>query len=930
VYGTSYQVTLLKGLPAQSGARLEADETVEVSLGDRPAVVALSGDGFILPRAASNGLTVQTVNVDRVTVRVLRMSDRLLPNEIRRPMGWRETQALSGKQITRYQLREMIKGSASLVWSGTMTIERDHNRNVQTAFPLSDVIEPGQTGAYLVIAENAATATPERFFTGRRTREDDDRYDELWVNMPAHWVIATDIALSTMSGADGLHIFARSLVSADPLAGVKLSLVAAGQDVLGEAATDADGQVVFAPGLLRGKGANAAASITAYGAGGDFTLLDLNRPAFDLSDRGVAGRPAAGPIEAFLYTERGIYRPGDTAPVMALLRDAAGRAIDTMPVTLVLRRPDGLEAKRFVLPAQPQGGFRQDVGLSRSAARGVWSVEALVDPTGAPVGRVQFEVQDFVPQKLKVTLSSAAAVLRPGDPLDVALEGQFLYGAPAAGLAGEAELRIMRDPAPVPQAKGYRFGLADEKIDDTVQKLTLPPADEAGHARISDILQPVATSSAPLKGVLSAGLFEPSGRLVSDQLELPIRQHPLLIGVKPRFADDRAEEGKDAAFDILVFDESLRPIARPGLHWRLIRENRVYDWLRSGSDWTWHYHVVDQPLASGDIDAPVGAPAVLSQAVDWGYYRLVVDDPATQAATSVRFQSGWMATTESADTPDRVEVTVEKPLFAPGETARLRIQGPFAGKAQVTIASDRIFETRQVAVAKEGTVIDVKASEAWGAGAYVLVSLYRPLAVGRPHDPVRAVGLAWLGIDPKPRTLSIALAAPEKSSPRHHLAVPIKVEGASGQGDTFVSLAAVDEGVLQLTHFATPDPARFFFGKRRLGVELRDDYGRLLDGSAAPGAIRAGGDAAASSIGGEGLAVVSNRTVALFSGPVRLDASGSGEVVLDLPDFEGQLRLMAVAYNREAVGRAESRLIVRDAVVAELSLPRFLAPGDSA
>jgi alpha-2-macroglobulin len=487
----------------------------------------------------------------------------------------------------------------------------------------------------------------------------------------------------------------------------------------------------------------------------------------------------------------------------------------------------------------------------------------------------------------------------------------------------------------VPSAKGYRFGLVDERVDDIVQTLELPAADAAGHAHIEEPLRELPQTTAPLKAELSAGLFEPGGRLASERLELPIHAQPLLIGIKPRFADDRAEEGKEAAFEIRVFEEAGAPVARQGLHWRLVRENRVYDWYRADAPWTWHYHVVDESLASGEFDAPAGGPAVLAQPVQWGYYRLVVDDPATHAASSVRFQAGWMATADAADTPDRVEVTVEKPVLAPGETTRLHIRGPFAGKAQVAIAADRVFATRQLAVAKDGTDIEVTASQDWGAGAYVLVSLYRPLVDGRArdHEPVRAVGLAWLAIDPKPRSLSVSLGAPERAVPRHGIVVPIKIEGALGRSPTFVTLAAVDEGVLQLTRFAAPDPAQFLFGKRRLGVALRDDYGRLLDGSATRGEIRQGGDAPAAkgaAIGGEGLAVVSTRTVALFSGPVRADTDGSAQITLDLPDFEGRLRLMAVAYNHDAVGRGEAQMTVRDPIVAELALPRFLAPGDNA
>ena len=928
-YGTDYKVTLRKGMPAQSGVRTDRDETIEVSLGDRPAVVALSGDGFILPRANGKGLAVETVNVARVKIRLLRMSDRLLPSQLRSAGRYDDTPILKGGSMNRYRLRELLaRNSISLVWSGTMDVQADHNRNVETAFPLGEVIKPGEVGAYLIVAEDAAHASPESFFRAKATDEDEN-LEEGWSEIATHWVISTDIALTAVTAADGLHLFSRSLASADPLPEIKLSLLAEGQDLLAEGSTDRGGYFVFAPGLTRGTGANAPSSVVAYGPAGDFSIIDLKRAAFDLSDRGVSGRPAPQAIEAFLYTERGIYRPGQTVELMTLLRDRVGNAIGGTPLTFVLRRPDGVEANRFTMEAQPEGGFHRSVALSPSAARGIWTLEAYVDPSGSPVGRVEFDVEDFVPQKLKVTLTATTPVLRPGEPIGAMVEGTFLYGAPAAGLTGEAELRITRDPAPVPAAKDYRFGLAEEKIEDQVQNLAMANADDQGRTTIDDVLESPANMTTPLKAVLSAGLFDPGGHIVKDQIELPIRAQPLLIGIKPRFADDRAPEDKDAQFDIRVFDDAGEPIARQNLEWRLIREDHVFDWLNQGGDarWTFHYHVVDRPIASGNIDVAETSPAVLSQPVEWGDYRLVIDDPATQVATSVRFRAGWLTTPESADTPDKVGVTADKPSYAPGDIARIRVEPPFAGKAQLTIAGDRVFETRAVDVPKEGATFSFWVSPDWGPGAYAILSLYRPLDQGRARDPVRAVGVAWLGLDSKPHTLDVAIGAPDKITPRHRIVLPLKLDGAMNAEPTYVTLAAVDEGILQLTRLLTPDPTDFFFGKRRLGIDIRDDYGRLLDNDAAVGPIREGGD---TGLGGPSLPVTSTRTVALFSGPVRVAADGTARVELDIPDFEGQLRLMAVAYNHDAVGRGEAKLIVRDPVIADLALPRFLAPDDTA
>ena len=854
--GTDYKVTLANGLRSKSGDRTENAETVDVNLGDKPSRVSISGDGYILPRNTSNGLAIQTVNVDHLKIRVLRMSDRLVlsskdvlrnntENGASRYYYTQRFHTIENGGLQRYQLRELVKQEASLIWSGTMDIVRDHNRTVQTAFPLAGIIKSEQPGAYLVIAEDAANAMPDKeLSTVAASDEQNVFWRDLYETIPAHWVMVTDIALTAMTGADGLHVSARSLKSAEPLAGVKVTLLATGQDQLGQATTDANGWATFGPGLLRGHGASAAATITAYGAQGDFAILDLNRAAFDLSDRGVSGRPSPGPSEAFVYAERGVYRPGETVEVMALLRDRIGDGLINTPLTLVLRRPDGVAAKRFSLDPASEAGFHQSIPLSKTAAFGQWSVEALVDPVGEPIGRVQFNVQDFVPQTLKVTLKPSATALELEEPIALAVDGQFLYGAPAAGLKGEAEARIVRDMNPVPNAKGYSFGLLDEKFEEKIQRLEMPAADDSGHVNIVDQLEPPDAETAPLKAVISAGLFEPSGRIVKDEVELPIHSQHLLIGLKPRFSDNRAEEGKNAIVDVRTFDASGKPKAQSGLHWSLVRENRVYDWFEMNNTWRWHYHTTDEEIASGTLNVPEGAPATLSQLVTWGQYRLVVDDPETKAATSIRFVAGWAQTAESADTPDKVEVSLEKPTFKVGETARLRVKGPFAGKAQLTIAGDRVFETRQIDVAKDGTTIEVKPTPDWGGGAYAIVSLYRPLASGRPHDPVRAVGLAWMGLDVSQKTLSVAISAPDKITPRQLVNLSLNIDGVKAGEQTYVTLAAVDEGILQLTRYETPDPVKFLFGKRRLGFDIRDDYGRLLDGSADPGTIHQGGDGA--------------------------------------------------------------------------------------
>mgnify|MGYP003893813249 CR=1 FL=1 len=231
---------------------------------------------------------------------------------------------------------------------------------------------------------------------------------------------------------------------------------------------------------------------------------------------------------------------------------------------------------------------------------------------------------------------------------------------------------------------------------------------------------------------------------------------------------------------------------------------------------------------------------------------------------------------------------------------------------------------REISLSEAGTEIEVPVDAAWGPGAYIAITAYRP-GEAREGRPARALGLAWIGLDPAPRRLEVAITAPERIRPRQRVEIPIRI--ADARGEAMVTLAAVDEGILRLTGFTSPDPVAHFLGRRALGVDIRDDYGRLL--APAEGALallRQGGDGGLTGMGIQ----PPQKLVSLFSGPVRVGADGTAVFALDIPDFAGELRLMAVAWEGNRIGAASRPMIVRDQAVVEAALPRFLAPGDTA
>ena len=899
-FNNTYTLTMRKGLPAASGETLADDEIIPVELRDRPATVAF-GSGFILPRNSADGVPVTTVNVDAVQVKVVRVGDRLLSQL--------QDYVIDQREVYEYDAESYANQQGSVVWTGEMSVANLKNQAVTTTFAIGDALPAMKPGVYLVLAKDKAR---------------EGGTDDYWTPQAGQWIINTDIALTSFKAYDGLTVFARSFSGATAASGLKVQLVATNNEILGEGTTDGDGKVFFEGGLLRGAGGDTPAVVMAYDqAKSDFAYLDLRRSSFDLSDRGVDGRAAAGDIDAFVYLDRGIYRPGETVQLTALVRDRGAKALPNAPVTVIVSKPDGQEFRRYTVTELKAGAVYQPFTLSASAPRGRWSASVYTDPTAAAVGYVAFDVQDFVPQKLKVTLTSTAPVLDPATPIDISVESRFLYGAPASGLGGEGTITLRRAVEPFANYKLFSFGLADELFDPQQITLSVGTTDAAGKTQATGTFDGIdlTQTSIQLQATADVKVYEPGGRTTGEQIVLPVKTRDLAIGIRPNFDYDTVAENSDAAFEIVAVNAAGAPVALPGATYELVRENTDYRWYQADGEWRYERVVRDRIVAGGKIDIAADTLGKVSQRVEWGSYRLTVADPISGVRSSVRFWAGWGAS--ASDRPDRLNVSTDKQAYKAGDTAQITIRSPADGKALVVVAGDRIEASHLIEVSAAGSTFSVPVKAEWGSGVYVMVTMYRPLD-GAMKGSARAIGLVHLPIDSSDRTLAVELGTAERMLPRGPLSVPVSIANAGDEA--YVTIAAIDEGVLQLTDFQTPDPVKYFFGKRRLGIEMRDDYGRLIETTRYQvGELRTGGD----SFGGRGLAVVPQKVVALFSGPVKLEG-GKGTITLDVPDFNGELRIMAIAWTPTAVGYASKPITVRDPVVAELVLPRFLAPGDAA
>jgi len=898
-HGQHYTLSFRAGLPAADDETLARDVTLSLYVRDRSPSVRFPGRAYVLPRAEGAGIPVETVNAGQLELVLHRVSDRNLV---------RVMQDGSFGRPLDYWSAEVFRGEiAEEIWRGSAEVASQINRDMVTRLPLDEALAGRGAGVYVLQAGLPGA----------------DPYDS-----PAamQWFVVSDLGMTTLSGGDGTHVFLRSLADASAVQGAVLTLVSRANAVIGIATTDAAGHAVFGPAMTAGRGGAAPALITAA-AGDDIAFLPLDDPAFDLSDRGVAGHDPAPPIDLFLTTDRGAYRAGETVHATILARDPLMRAIEGLPLTLRLVRPDGVEYSHLMPGHAGAGGHVAAVPLAATAPRGIWRIEALVEE-GRVLASEPFLVEDFLPERIDFTLDLPEGPLRPSDRPAVDVAARYLYGAPGAGLAIEGEVRLSA-AATVAGFAGYRFGRHDAPFSPIVDSLPGgSQTDAAGIARlVAPLPDPGPEGRRPLEAAFVVRLAEGSGRPVERRASRLLLPDTPVIGIRPEFDGDTLAENSEAHFGLIALGPDARPAAL-AVQWVVNRVETHYQWYSLYGDWAWEATRTRTRIAEGEATLSAAGPTVIAAAVGWGEYELVAEAAdGSGVVASVSFNAGWYQAADTAATPDTLEMSLDRPAYRAGDTAMLRLVPRAAGVALVSVLADRLITMQAVPVHEGENLVPLPVTEAWGAGAYVTVSALRPMAAASGRSPVRALGLAHAAVDPGSRRLDVTVVAPAEADPRGPLPVAIRVAGGVPGQPAFVTIAAVDQGILGLTGFADPDPADHYFGQRRLGVAIRDLYGRLIDGrNGAAGIVRSGGDGAA--------AVTlqapppTEELVAYFAGPVAVGADGLARAEFTLPAFNGTVRLMAVAWSASAIGQAGADVLVRDPVVVSAALPRFLAPGD--
>lgn len=914
-HGQDIEITLRAGLPSADGEKLARDVTLKGYIRDRSPEVRFPGRAYVLPASGDQKLSMVTVNADQVDLRLLRISDRNLIRAMAEDMFATPLDSWQRDYFTDSMAREIWKGTAQVAKPAG---QDSLNRELTTSLAIPAEAGPLEPGIYIAQANVSGDDTSE---TG----------------VAAQWFVISDFGISTFSGTDGLTVAVRSLNDTAPKTGAEVALVSRSNEVLAKAATDAEGIARFAPGLALGKDGAAPALVTvtdwqgegAARAPRDMAFLSLSDPEFDLSDRGVEGQPPAPPIDLFLTTDRGAYRVGETVNATVLARNPEARALENLPLTAVILRPDGVEQTRMPAQSAGAGGSTVAWAIPGNAPRGTWRLELRTEADGPALATARLLIEDFLPERIDFTPKLPEGPAQAGGKLDLTLNAHWLFGAPAANLPVEGLLRLSPTRS-LPGFDGYVFGRQDDDTSPVTDNLPAGQTDAQGDYQAQITLPPATElGPRPVQAEVVLDIREGAGRPVERVESRVVMPGAPVIGIRPLFEGDTVPEKAEARFALVAVGSDLKPVADK-VHWVLNRIDTDYQWYSLGGQWNWEAITTRTRVGEGTAE-PGTTPAEIAAAVEWGQYELLAEPASGQGGqSSTQFYAGWGAVANSGtQTPDRLQVVLDKPAYRSGDTARVKVQALADGLGLVSVLSNRVVSMQTVALKAGDNSIELPVTDDWGAGVYVTVSAIRPVADASAGNrtPVRALGLAHAAVDPGDRKLAAAITAPAETRPRGVIPVTLKVEGAAGE-TVQATVAAVDQGILNLTGFQPPNPSDHYFGQRRLGVGLRDLYGRLILSTGAPdGALREGGDAMSSN---SEAPPPTEKLMSWFSGPVTLGADGTATLEVPVGDFNGEVRLMAVVWSGKAVGQADASVLVRDPVVMTVTAPAFLAPGDRA
>jgi uncharacterized protein YfaS (alpha-2-macroglobulin family) len=914
----TYVLTLTDQVKGVLGARLEEAITKDLFFGEMPASISfVNKKAIYLSSKGARNVGVQVVNIPKVQVKIAKIY---------------ENNILQYLRTNRYEEYGNLGGEDNWGPTGNYTYEDDYNQTYSDIIVDKTVETANLPKVKGVSALNLGLPDAPNAFRGIyvvTVQSKDEQYQRA-VKM----VSLSDIGLIAKQGQDEFWVFANSIKTAEPLDNLEISLISSNNQTVLTGRTDSRGVAKFEK--LSEKAPNfsiamviAKTAPSKNNVGDDFNYLFLEDTQVETSRFEVEGkRDNTSGFEAFIYGDRDIYRPGETIHFNTVVRQQSWKSVGEIPLKIKVLLPNGKELKSYRLNTNSEGAVETSLALDKAAVTGSYSVE-VYNGNDVLLTSKKLNIEEFMPDRIKVDAKTNQEFYRTGQAITLNATALNLFGPPASGRNYEMEFSLKRKAFFAERYKEYIFDIPDNatKFENVIRQGV---TDDNGLAKETFPLPAEYQDMGVLEGKIYVTVFDETGRPVNRLKRFDVFTQDVFYGVK--MVDNYVGLNAPVPIGLVAVDKDGKPKATAAAQVEVIRMDYQTVVEKQNDQLRYASKKREKIVYSNMVSFKNGQAEVRYVPTVSGEYEVrirrtsgSVGTPTTGYSVINFYAYGWGSTSASSfEVSNEGEVLMEfdKPNYKVGDKAKILFKTPFVGKLLVTIERNKVLEHHYLETDNKSAAFSFSVGSEHLPNAFITATLIRPLDNSNLPLTV-AHGFASVKVEDDDTKLPVEIVAVEKSRSKTKQKIRIKTAR-----NAQVTIAVVDEGILQIKNFQTPDIHGFFYQKRALEVNSHDLYPFLFPELSL---------ASASSVGGDGYDLekrinpLSNgrvNLVAYWSGQIDAGFDGEAEFEVDIPQFSGDLRIMAVAYKDNAFGSGNKNMKVADPIVISTALPRFLSPDD--
>jgi uncharacterized protein YfaS (alpha-2-macroglobulin family) len=740
-------------------------------------------------------------------------------------------------------------------------------------------------------------------------------------------ILASDIGLTLKKGNDGSYLaVVNNLVNTDPISGATIELYDYQKQLISTQQTNKDGQAFITPSQ------RPYFIIAKKDKQRTYLRLD-DGSTLSLSMYDVSGDAIKKGLKGFIYGERGVWRPGDSLFLNFILEDKQSLIPANHPVVFELTNPQGQLYKRMVSTKGVNGFYNFSTATDKNAPTGLWNVEV---KAGAARFSKSIRVEAIMPNRLKIDVSIGDnKLIVESKSTNVNIHTQWLTGAVAHGLAANIGIAFNSTQTEFEKYKDYNFDDNTARFES--QNITVFDGNVDDNGNTSFPLKTALRKNAPgfLKANVTTRVFEQGGAFSIDRFSVLYSPYDYYCGLKLPGGEKNTGilyTGKDHYIDVATVDAKGNPVSRQNLKFELYK-----------LEWRWWWDQYNDDIAnyaSDDYHKPVQVESFSSKngnakikvnikETQWGRYLLrVIDLDGGHVSTAITYfdWANWMERDGGENNKimsNMLHFTTDKTSYKTGEEVSVTIPSPQNGRALVTVENgSRVLEAHWLETEKGSTVFKIKVTPQMAPNIYVHVSLIQPHS--RTNDlPIRLYGVVPVNVDDPETHLRPVISMPATLMPEKKVDIVISEEN---QKEMAFTLAVVDEGLLDITRFKTPNPWNTFYSKEAIGVKTWDVYDNVIGafGAELERVLSIGGDGSESDKE-DGAKANRFKPMVRFFGPFAIKKGEKKTVSFQMPMYVGSVRTMVIAGNKGAYGMAEKTTPVKAPLMLLGTLPRVLS-----